>query len=157
MLENPTKFVIRSGTGISKVSMINAVDKAMIDAGVGDVNMIKISSVLPKHIEEVKEIPEKIGAFRPCVISKATGKNTRLAAGISYGFREDDKGGYVMEHNVNSVNLELEKFIDDMKEKLEQMGEDRGISLKDIEYKYSNIEVGKDEYGCAIAVLVYLP
>ena len=157
MLENPTKFVVRSGAGKSKVSMINAVDKAMIDAGVGDVNMIKISSVLPKNIVEVEEIPEEIGAFRPCVISKATGKNTRLAAGITYGFRDDDEGGYVMEHNVNSVNLELEKFIDDMKEKLEQMGEDRGISLKDIEYEYSNIEVGKDEYGCAIAVLVYLP
>ncbi len=157
MLENPTKFVVRSGAGVSKASRINAVDKAMIDAGVGDVNMIKISSVLPKDIEEVDEIPEKIGAFRPCVISKTIGKNTRLAAGISYGFREDDKGGYVMEHNVNSINLELEKFIEEMKEKLEQMGEDRGISLKDVEYEYSNIEVGKDEYGCAIAVLVYLP
>lgn len=157
MLENPTKFVVRSGVGVSKTSIINAVDKAMIDAGVGDVNMIKISSVLPEDIEKTKEIPEDIGAFRPCVISKATGENTRLAAGISYGFREDDKGGYVMEHNVNSVNLELEKFIEEMKEKLEQMGEDRGISLKDVEYEYSNIEVGKDGYGCAIAVLVYLP
>lgn len=157
MLQNPTKFVVRSGGGISKTSVINAVDKAMLDAGVGDVNMIKISSVLPKDIEKVEEIPEKIGAFRPCVISKATGKNTRLAAGISYGFRDDDEGGYVMEHKMNSINLELDKFIDEMVEKLEQMGEDRGISLKDIEYDYSNIEVGKDEYGCAIAVLVYLP
>ncbi len=156
MFQDPTKFAVCSGVGVSKTSIINAVDKAMLDAGIGDVNMIKISSVLPKGIEEIDEIPDKIGAFRPCVISKATGKNTRLAAGISYGFREDDKGGYVMEHNEVSVNLELDRFIQEMQEKLEQMGEDRDISLKNIEYEYSNVEVGKDEFGCAIAVLVYL-
>lgn len=157
MFEDPTRFAVRSGVGVSKTSIINAVDKAMLDAGIGDINMIKISSVLPSDIKKVDDIPDKIGAFRPCVISKATGKNTRLAAGISYGFREDDEGGYVMEHNVNSVNLELDRFIAEMREKLEQMGEDRGISLKNVEYEYSNVEVGKDEYGCAIAVLVYLP
>ena len=157
MIETPTRFVVRSGVGVSKTSIINAVDKAMIDAGVGEVNLIKVSSVLPEGIKKVDDIPDEIGAFRPCVISKATGKNTRLAAGISYGFREDNKGGYVMEHNVESINLELDKFMDEMREKLEQMGEDRGVSLDDIKFEYSNIEVGKDEYGCAIAVLVYLP
>ncbi|MFX1564057.1 MAG: pyruvoyl-dependent arginine decarboxylase, partial [Promethearchaeota archaeon] len=46
----PTKAWLSGGTGLSATSKLNAFDKALVDAGVGHLNLIKYSSILPKGI-----------------------------------------------------------------------------------------------------------
>jgi len=157
MFGKATKFTVKTGKATSSQSLLNAVDRAMLDASMGDLNLIEVSSILPKDIEKVKNISAKRGDFRPAVLSKATGSDMRLAAGLAWGFREDDQGGYVIEHSAEKEKLDMDDFKEDLREKLKEMGEARGVNLKDVDLVCDQLEVGEDEFGCVIAGLVYLP
>ncbi len=153
----PTRFAVRTATGRSSTSILNAFDRAMLDASVGEFNLIKVSSILPTGIYRTEEISGYRGEFVPAVISKAAGSDTQLTAGLAWGFREDGRGGYVMEHSVDGEKIKNEDFEHDLEEKLIKMAEYREVELEDINLEYSGMAVGKDEYGCVISVLVYLP
>ena len=54
---------------------LNAFDNALSDAGIGDVNLIKVSSMLSGSAE-VHELPKlKAGAMVNCVLSEITSNN----------------------------------------------------------------------------------
>ena len=55
----PKKFFISSGCAVSKVSDLNAFDKALLEAGIGELNIVSVSSVLPVGAEQVgiRELP----------------------------------------------------------------------------------------------------
>jgi len=156
MFGKATKFTVKTGKATSSQSILNAIDRAMLDASMGDLNLIEVSSILPKDIEKVEEISGRIGDFRPAVLSKATGSDVQLAAGVAWGFREDDKGGYVIEHFAEEEKLAMDDFKEELREKLKEMGEARGVKLKDVNMVYDNLDVREEEFGCVIAGLVYL-
>ena len=156
MIGEADRFTVKKGVGVSKSSALNAVDKAMIDAEVGEYNLINVSSVLPKNIERVDEIDGDRGDFKPCVMSQMVGADKEVVAGIAYGFRDDGKGGYVVEHTACGENIDMKVFEKEMKDKLNNMGVDRGIRIEDIETTITKIKA-VDGYGCALVVLVYLP
>ncbi len=149
-----TRFYVSSGTGISSISPMNAFDAALLDAGAGDINLIKVSSVLPAGIEEVSEIPHKVGSFLPSVLSVSQGQGEKLAAGLAYGLRDDDTGGYVAEYTAKGeIGMVQEILLD----RLKAMGEDRGTGLHGIKTVHSVIDVEPGAFGCSLAILVYLP
>ncbi len=153
----PSRFAVKTGTGSSETSFLNAVDKAMIEASVGEYNLIEVSSVLPVGIKRVDDFSEHRGAFLPAVISKKMGSGKELSAGLAWGFRKDGKGGYVMEMVKEGSQIQEEEFQKEISKRVREMGEIRDVSLVEVETAYDDIKVESDEYGCAIAVLVYLP
>jgi len=157
MFEKATKFTVKIGKATSSQSTLNAIDKAMHKASIGDLNLIKVSSILPKDIEQVEKISARRGEFRPTVLSKATGSGKKLAAGLAWGFREDDLGGYVIEHFAEKEEIDIDDFEEELLEKLREMGKTRGTELKDVDLVYDELDVGEEEFGCVIAGLVYLP
>ncbi len=150
------RFYVSSGAGTSNTSQINAFDSALIRAGVGDINLIKVSSILPSGIEQVHELHEGIGVFRPCVLAVSQGKGQRLIAGLAYGFRKDGKGGYVGELTAKGDDIDLEMFDKELENVLISMGKTRGVELTDIKTVCVELESTQDTYGCALAILVYL-
>ena len=54
---------------------LNAFDNALTDAGIGDVNLIKVSSMLEKKTSIVKLPKLKAGAMVNCVLSNITSSN----------------------------------------------------------------------------------
>lgn len=150
-----TQIYISTGTGISKESPMNAFDSALLDAGVGDLNLIKVSSVLPPGIKEVDKIPHKVGVFRPCVLSVSQGEGVPLTAGLAYGYRDDASGGYVAE--LSTKGNRIERFETILKDRLTAMGRDRGTVLTDIKTVHTSIDVKPGYHGCALAILVYIP
>ena len=157
MFEKATRFTVKTGKATSSVSTLNAVDKAMHNASIGDLNLVKVSSILPKNIEKVEDISAKKGDFRPVVLSKATGSGNRLVAGLAWCFGEDGQGGYVMEHFSEREDIDIDVFKRELQEKLREMGKVRGVKLKKIEFVYDELEVSEEEFGCVLAGLVYLP
>ena len=152
-----SKFLVARATGTSKISRINAMDSAMIKAGVGDFNLIKVSSILPKGIRRVSGLEQHIGAFRTCVLASSEGRGEHLVAGLAYGFRSDGRGGYVAELTASGAEVDLDPFEDKLKESLLSMGKERGIEMIDVETMCTDVKVEPDVYGCALAILVYLP
>ena len=156
MFDKITKFAVKTGTGKSSDSALNAIDNAMLDAEVGDLNLIRVSSVLPEDIEKIEKFDYDTGDFRACVIAQAVGIMGEAAAGIAYGFRDDGEGGYVAEHTATRKSIDMDEFEEILINKLKNMAESRGVSLEEINTKCTLIEAEEDEYGCSIAVLVYL-
>src|SRR3989442_4199561 len=96
MLPIPTKFFVTSGKAVSKVSDLNAFDEALQNAGLAEQNIVSVSSVLPVGIRPVRQRDLPMGAITHCVLAQQRGGEGRtISAGIPYGFRDDDYGGYV--------------------------------------------------------------
>lgn len=157
MFEEVERFAVKTGTGRSKVSTINAVDDAMIDASVGELNLIKVTSVLLESIERTDQIPKKRGWFRPAVVSTAKGSDQELVAGIAWGMREDEKSGYVIEHSSKADEIDMDDYRGKLEKKLDGMAEARDVRLKKKEFAFDRMKTDGDEFGCVIATLVYLP
>ncbi|MEF8874077.1 MAG: pyruvoyl-dependent arginine decarboxylase [Candidatus Thermoplasmatota archaeon] len=153
----PTRFAVKTANARSTTSILNAVDKAMLNASVGELNLIKVSSILPKGISRVDELSGNKGEFIPAVISRAAGSSQELMAGLAWGFREGGGGGYVVEHSVKGREIQKEDFQHTLEKKLREMAEARDSILDDVKLEYSGMEVSEDEYGCVMSVLVYLP
>lgn len=157
MFEDVERFAVKTGAGRSRISSVNAVDDAMKDASVGELNLIKVTSVLPEGVERTEQVPQRRGDFRPAVLSTAAGSGQELAAGLGWGMRNDEKGGYVIEHSSKDDEIDMDDYRKKLNKKLDGMAEARGVGLKKKEFAFDRIKVDGDVFGCVIAVLVYLP
>ncbi|MFA0776005.1 MAG: hypothetical protein THHGLFOP_001532 [Candidatus Fervidibacter sp.] len=78
---------------------LNAFDNALLTAGIGDVNLIKVSSIVPPGAEVLTETPNlPRGALVPCVYAERTSETPgeRIAVALAVGLA-DDGFGIVME------------------------------------------------------------
>jgi len=154
MLPLPTKFFVTSGKAISPVSDLNAFDKALVDAGIGDLNIVMVSSILPEGIKQVPRRPLPRGAITHCVLAQQRGNEGELiSAGIGYAFRDDDTGGYVVEGHLHGTQKRLKEIL---KWKLEAMAELRNIGLKKMNFKTEEISIPMDNYGVVLAACVFI-
>ncbi|GBC97862.1 Pyruvoyl-dependent arginine decarboxylase [bacterium HR17] len=84
---------------------LNAFDNALLAAGIGDVNLIKVSSIVPPGAEIVSDKPRlPRGALVPCVYSErvSTTPGERIAVALAVGLA-DDGFGVVMESEGESA------------------------------------------------------
>jgi len=70
----PKRFLLTAGA-VEGSTHINAFDAALVAAGVGDTNLVKLSSILPPGAEEIAPYPLPKGwlvslAYGECVCSK---------------------------------------------------------------------------------------
>lgn len=57
----PTKYYIGSGAGASKYKLV-AFDNALLDCGISDYNLVKVSSILPMDIKRTSRIELRKGS-----------------------------------------------------------------------------------------------
>jgi len=156
MLEEYKHFTVKKGIGKNDVSPLNAIDKAYSDAGVGDLNLIQVSSILPKKIKKVDRFDVDFGSFLPCVLAEAVGIKNEVAAGIGYGFNQEG-GGYVVEHSLCMPDIDMTEFDNKIEMKVKEMGKIRDVEINDIHIESIKSEIEGSKFGCAVAILVYLP
>jgi arginine decarboxylase len=154
MLEMPTKFFVTSGRAISRVTDLNAFDKALLNAGIGEQNIVSVSSILPGNIKQVPRKKLPTGTIVHCVLAQMRGsEGETISAGIAYAFRKDRQGGYVAEGH-GYMNKRAMKGI--LQWKLEEMAKLRDIELGPIRYKIEELSIPMDHYGACLAAVVYL-
>jgi arginine decarboxylase len=155
LLPLPTRFFVTSGKGINKVSELNAFDLALLQAGIGEQNLVSVSSVLPNGIRQVDRERLPRGAITHAVLARqGGGEGEVVSAGISYGFRSDGEGGYVAEGHLNGTQKALKEFL---KWRMEEIAHFRGVELKRINYRTEELSIPMDHYGVCIAACVFLP
>ncbi|MFQ5837944.1 MAG: pyruvoyl-dependent arginine decarboxylase [Thermoplasmata archaeon] len=154
MLPLPRRFFVTSGSAVSMVSDLNAFDKALIRAGIGEQNIVSVSSVLPQGIRQVKRENLPAGMITHCILAQQRGsEGEMISAGIAYAFREDGKAGYVAEAHAYGTRKALQEILE---WKLEEMARLRGLRFGAIEYKIEDLSIPMDHYGACIAALVFL-
>ena len=131
---------------------LNAFDNALSDAGIGDVNLIKVSSMLGKNTE-INDLPKlKAGAMVNCVLSEITSNKPgdKITAVIAVAIGK--KLGCVVE--TTGINKNLNDLIDEAKFMVNYMMEKRNVEIKDLIVKYSTTTVKNT--ASVVASVVYL-
>jgi arginine decarboxylase len=151
----PTRFFVTSGKGINQVSELNAFDLALLQAGIGEQNLVSVSSVLPIGIRQVDRTRIARGAITHAVLARhGGGEGEVISAGIAYGFRADGQGGYVAEGHLHGTQKSLKEFL---KWRMEEIAHFRGVELRRIRYVAEELSIPMDHYGVCIAACVFLP
>lgn len=149
----PTKFFVTSSSAVSEISELNAFDRALISAGIGEQNLLSVSSVIPVGAERTERIEMPMGAVTHCVLAQMRGtEGETISAGIAYVGRADGRGGYVAEGHLHGSKESLKR---DLEWKIAEMGRCRGIELGEIGFKMEELSIPMDNYGCCVAALVF--
>lgn len=131
---------------------LNAFDNALLDAGIGDVNLIKVSSIIPGGTELVKLPQLSAGEMVNTVLSYVSSdhQGDRLCAVIAVAISEEL--GCVVEHG--GVNQDPEKVKQEAVDMVKYMMQVRGKKIKDIVIECQKHQVKNQ--GAAVAAVVYL-
>ncbi len=149
----PSEFFITSSSATSEVSGLNAFDRALLKAGIGEQNMVAVSSVIPMGAKEIPRRELPMGAVTHCVLAQMRGtEGEMIAAGIAYAYRKDGKGGYVAEGHIHGSKESLKA---ELRWKMEEMGRIRDTELDEIHYVIEELQIPIDNYGCCLASLVF--
>lgn len=146
------KVAITSGKSEGP-SKLNAFDNALLDAGIGDVNLIKVSSILPKdtHIVELPKLTP--GAMTNCVLSKKVSDNPGdLITAVIAVCTSIDDFGCVVEHKGINKNPEIVK--NEAIDMVKYMMNIRNLEIKELIVEEISHEV--EELGAVVASVVYL-
>lgn len=131
---------------------LNAFDNALTDAGIGDVNLIKVSSMLAGNVEIVDLPTLKPGSMVNCVLSEITsdvpGEEITAVVALAIG----EELGCVVE--TTGRNQKLEDLIDEAKFMVEYMMDVRGVEIKDLIVKPSTTTV--KNIASVVASVVYV-
>jgi arginine decarboxylase len=133
---------------------LNAFDNALLVAGIGNINLIKVSSILPPEVPVI-ELPKiKPGALIPTAYAAVTSETPgeTLAAAVGYAMPDDPaRNGVIMEFHGVATRVEAERQIHLM---LEEAFRIRGETIR--ERAVFAVEHTVKRIGCALAAITLL-
>jgi arginine decarboxylase len=148
-----TKAAGTAGTAEGSTPL-NAFDNALIAAGIGNINLVKISSILPPGVDLVPLPKIKLGAVVPTAYAAMTSEVPGEVVAAAVGWAQPDdatKNGVIMEFHDKATREEAERMIVQM---LEEAFRVRGERIKDI--RVFAVEHRVERTGCALAAVTLL-
>lgn len=129
---------------------LNAFDNALLEAGIGNLNLIKVSSIVPKgaKIVSLPDIPP--GSLTPTVYSYITSSTPGevLSACVGIGL-SDNEFVLIYEYSHRGSAKTAEEIV---KKMIEEGFRKRGLKLS--EFKSVSSEHKVERVGCALAAAV---
>ncbi len=133
------------------VTELNAFDNALLTAGIGNLNLIKLSSVVPANVTLLSERPADIepGALAPTVytVKMSDTPGDVVAAAVGLGLRKDGHG-MIFENTGGS----REAVEDTVRRMVREGFAQRGMELDELLVFSSEHKV--ERIGCAIAAVL---
>ncbi len=149
----PNKFFLVAGKGDAEYGL-NAFDIALLNAGIGNTNLIKLSSILPPAAQEISPVKFKLGELISIAYASKTStiKGEIIAAAIAVAIPEDRTlNGLIMEHSGPGTAEEIESIVI----KKAELGMNyRKYKIKEI--KSISIEHTTEDIGAVFAGAVLL-
>lgn len=100
MLPTPSRYFLTAGSAEGEMPL-TAFDGALLAAGIGDVNLVRVSSILPPGARPLIQLNLPAGALVPIAYgyncSDQPGR--RIAAAVGVGIGADDEPGVIVEHS----------------------------------------------------------
>ncbi|NLI12089.1 pyruvoyl-dependent arginine decarboxylase [Pelotomaculum propionicicum] len=148
MLPTPKKFFVTAGSSEGK-NPLNAFDNALLKGKIGNLNLMRVTSILPPGVEYCPDMEIPPGSLVPTaygyIISDVPGE--LIAAAVGVGF-SNDTFGVIMEYSGKCSEGEAAKAIERM---LIEAFETRGMELKGT--KIAAAEHRVENIGCALAAV----
>ena len=133
IVKTPTKFFLVSGSS-DGFSLLNAFDGALLASGVGDTNLVRMSSILPPGCVEVNPppVPMPQGALVPVAYAALNSDvpGEVISAAVAIGIPKDgNRAGLIMEY---SARAEESVVVAQVKKMVEKGMEMRNREIKEI-------------------------
>jgi len=147
----PTRYFLSSGVS-EGYTPLNAFDGALLQAGIGNTNIVKMSSIVPPHCKLVAPIALPPGALVPAAYAAITSDvpGEIISAGVAIALPEDEnQNGLIMEYSAKGERHKIEEIVRNMAlEGMKLRGwEIKGLKSIAIEHKIAKI-------GAALAAVV---
>src|SRR5262245_57109154 len=133
---------------------LNAFDNALLAAGIGNINLVRVSSILPPDVPVIDLPKIKLGAIVPTAYAAMTSETPAetIAAAVGYAIPEDPaKTGVIMAFHGVASRSEAERKITLM---LDEACRVRGEIIK--ERRVCAVEHTTERIGCALAAVTVL-
>jgi arginine decarboxylase len=151
----PRRFFLTSGFGDASTPL-NAFDAALLRAGVGDTNLIKLSSILPPAATEIPTYKFPRGSMVPLAYAELTASQSgaTIAAAVAVGIPEDpNEAGLIMEcSHVGDAQTCEEAAREMVREGMEII---RGRGIREI--KSISVSHAVERVGAVFAAVVLCP
>ncbi|HAR94372.1 MAG TPA: arginine decarboxylase, pyruvoyl-dependent [Deltaproteobacteria bacterium] len=133
VIKTPTRFFLASGSA-EGFSLLNAFDGALLASGVGDTNLVKMSSILPPGCKEIvaPPVPMPQGALVPVAYASLWSdvSGEVLSAAVAIGIPKDEnRAGLIMEY---AARTEEGIVVGQVKKMVEKGMEIRNRAIKEI-------------------------
>lgn len=150
MLPYPQNFTISSGVATSRYQMV-AFDAALIDAGISNYNLLRVSSILPVGCRQTAVVDKKEGSALlvayGTISSNVSGQT--IASAIGVGIPEDNsRVGVIMEF-AGECDAETARQI--VREMVSEAMSNHGIPCREILDSAAEIIVPESEYASVIS------
>lgn len=121
LIKTPTKFFLVSGSS-DGFSLLNAFDGALLKSGVGDTNLVRMSSILPPGCVEINPRPKALpqGALVPVAYASMTSDTPgeTISSAVAIGIPEDrGLAGLIMEYSAKAKEETVLEQVQKMVEK----------------------------------------
>ncbi|MER3455794.1 MAG: arginine decarboxylase, pyruvoyl-dependent [candidate division GAL15 bacterium] len=148
----PKAVTLATGAGEGSTE-INAFDRALLDAGIANLNFLRVTSILPAgaRLVPMRRVPE--GTLTPAVYARITSHipGERIAAAVAVGFSEDSYG-VIMEYSHKGTAENAEQIV---RRLVREAFEVRGLRLREVVVGVREHVV--ERIGCAVAAVLLWP
>ncbi len=151
VIKTPSKFFFVKGSSEGYMPL-NAFDGALMKAGIGNTNLLKMSSIIPPHCQEIEPSPLPQGALVPVAYASITSQQPGevISAAVAAAFPEDeDQAALIMEYAAKGSKEEVEATVTKMAEEGMKMREKKIKSIKSVA-----VEHEVESCGAAFAAVV---
>jgi arginine decarboxylase len=148
MLPIPQKFTLVAGGAEGKTEL-NAFDNALLASGVGNMNLLRVSSILPPYAVLTADFVMPPGSLLPIAYGSLTSDQPGelIAAAVAVGIAADSFG-VIMEFSGRCSGKEAE---DAVKKMVEEAFTSRNIKLEKVLAKAAEHRV--EGIGCVFAAV----
>ncbi|NLK51787.1 MAG: arginine decarboxylase, pyruvoyl-dependent [Syntrophomonadaceae bacterium] len=148
MLPTPTKFFVTAGSSEGN-SELTAFDNALLQARVGNVNLIRVSSILPPGTQYTPDLEIPPGSLLPIAYGSivSTVQGEIISAAVAVGISADSFG-VIMEFSGKCTRDKAEAEVIAM---VKEAFANRKMELKDL--KVASAEHQVQRIGCAFAAV----
>lgn len=116
IIKTPTHYFLVSGAS-EGFTPLNAFDGALLRAGIGDTNLVKVSSIVPPHCQLIPPVPLPPGSLVPTAYASITsdipGEIIASAVAVALPEKPDDPG-LIMEYSGRGTKVEIEETVRQM-------------------------------------------
>ena len=143
IIKTPTCFFLVSGEGEGSTPL-NAFDMALLNSGIGNTNLVRMSSIVPPACKKIKPVKLPFGALVPVAYASISSDipGEIISAAVAVAIPEDNsKPGLIMEYSARGHIEEIENIARRMAEEgMSSRGEKiRNIAFQSMEHKVNKI------------------
>lgn len=151
IIARPDKYFLVSGFAEGP-TLLNAFDNALMAAGVGNTNLVRMSSILPPNCQLIQPVKLPYGALVPVAYAEEScdEAGVLVAAAVAAGIPDDPElPGVIMEHHMRADEQVCREAVI---RKVEAAFEQRKYKLTDI--KVASVCGKVQQIGSAFAGVV---